>query len=200
MSCLSAVQQDAVLESHAGALPVADGLQEGCPRGQSEPKRAVGKTVGSAYVGSNPTPATTSENGPLAAETRPGGSFASCHAMYQGVSPRVDTEQWLRTYRGQGPGGTSGACNRSLCRFRGDGRNARWQLRRLWPGSARSMRLCDCWLHLRLDALRPGGARSRPWNPWPTPLFPGCGTWRVACGLAGSRRHKSRLRLDEPRA
>src|SRR6266700_1143177 len=26
------------------------------------------KTVGSAYVGSNPTPATTSENGPLAAE------------------------------------------------------------------------------------------------------------------------------------
>jgi hypothetical protein len=33
------------------------------------------KTVGSAYVGSNPTPATTCENGPLAAETRPGGPF-----------------------------------------------------------------------------------------------------------------------------
>ena len=31
---------------------------------------AVCKTVGSAYVGSNPTPATTSENAPLAAETR----------------------------------------------------------------------------------------------------------------------------------
>jgi len=42
------------------------------------------KTVGSAYVGSNPTPATTSENGPLAAETRPGGPFLYCHAMYQG--------------------------------------------------------------------------------------------------------------------
>jgi hypothetical protein len=34
------------------------------------------KTVGSAYVGSNPTPATTCENGPLAAETRPAGRFA----------------------------------------------------------------------------------------------------------------------------
>src|SRR3984885_210019 len=37
------------------------------------------KTVGSAYVGSNPTPATTPattcKNGPLAAETRPGGPF-----------------------------------------------------------------------------------------------------------------------------
>ena len=36
---------------------------------------AVCKTVGSAYVGSNPTPATTCENGPLAAETRPGAPF-----------------------------------------------------------------------------------------------------------------------------
>jgi len=33
------------------------------------------KTVGSAYVGSNPTPATTSENGPRTAETRSGGRF-----------------------------------------------------------------------------------------------------------------------------
>ena len=32
--------------------------------------RAVCKTVGSAYVGSNPTPATTCENGPLAANCR----------------------------------------------------------------------------------------------------------------------------------
>ena len=76
----------------------------------------VCKTVGSAYVGSNPTPATTCENGPLAAETRPGGPFPSCHAMYQGVSPWVDAWQWLRTYSGQRPGGTSGAYNRSLCR------------------------------------------------------------------------------------
>ena len=77
------------------------------------------KTVGSAYVGSNPTPATTCENGPLAAETRPGGPFSSCHAMYQGVSPWVDARQWLRTYSGQRPGKTSGAYNRSLLRFVG---------------------------------------------------------------------------------
>ena len=56
----------------------------------------VCKTVGSAYVGSNPAPA-TSENGPLAAETRPGGPFPSCRAVYQGVSPRAER-----------PGGTSG--------------------------------------------------------------------------------------------
>src|SRR5206468_12437850 len=80
---------------------------------------AVCKTVGSAYVGSNPTPATTCENGPLAAETRPGGPFRSCHAMYQRVSLRVDARQWLRTYSGQRPGGTSGSYNRSLRRSGG---------------------------------------------------------------------------------
>src|SRR6266702_6146983 len=78
------------------------------------PKGAVCKTVGSAYVGSNPTPDTTSENGPLAAETRPGGPFPSCHAVYQGVSPWVDAWQCPRTYSGQRPGGTSGAQNRLL--------------------------------------------------------------------------------------
>lgn len=39
------------------------------------PKGAVCKTVGSAYVGSNPTPATTCGNGPLAADTRQAGRF-----------------------------------------------------------------------------------------------------------------------------
>ena len=73
------------------------------------------KTVGSAYVGSNPTPATPWENGPLAAETRPGGPFSSCHHVYQHVSLRVDAWQWLRTYGVQRPGGTSGPHNRSLC-------------------------------------------------------------------------------------
>src|SRR6266702_5392318 len=77
---------------------------------------AVCKTVGSAYVGSNPTPATTCENGPLAAETRPGGPFPSCHATYQGASLRVDAWQCARTYGVQRPGKTSGAYNRSLYR------------------------------------------------------------------------------------
>ncbi len=80
------------------------------------PKGAVCKTVGSAYVGSNPTPATTWENGPLAAETRPGGPFPSRHVVYQCVSPRVDAWQCARTYGVQRPGKTSGAYNRSLCR------------------------------------------------------------------------------------
>src|SRR6266568_8158590 len=80
---------------------------------------AVCKTVGSAYVGSNPTPATTCENGPLAAETRPGGPFPSCHAMYQHASLWVDAWQCARTYGVQRPGKTSGACNRSLCPFGG---------------------------------------------------------------------------------
>src|SRR6201995_2938624 len=39
------------------------------------PKGTVCKTVGSAYVGSNPTPATTCGNGPLAANSRAGGPF-----------------------------------------------------------------------------------------------------------------------------
>ena len=45
------------------------------------PKGAVCKTVGSAYVGSNPTPATTCENGPLAANSRASGPFPSCPAV-----------------------------------------------------------------------------------------------------------------------
>src|ERR1700692_2373483 len=42
------------------------------------PKGTVCKTVGSAYVGSNPTPATTCENGPLAGNSRPCGPFLLC--------------------------------------------------------------------------------------------------------------------------
>ena len=77
------------------------------------------KTVGSAYVGSNPTPATTCENGPPAAEPRPGGPFPSRHAMYQDVSRWVDAWQCPRTYSGQRPGKTSGSYNRSLWRSGG---------------------------------------------------------------------------------
>src|SRR6478672_6613702 len=78
------------------------------------PKGAVCKTVGSAYVGSNPTPATTCENGPPAAETRSAGRFLIVTVCIS-VSPWVGAPQRLRTYSGQRPGGTSGAYNRSLC-------------------------------------------------------------------------------------
>src|SRR6202451_2154515 len=56
------------------------------------PKGAVCKPVGSAYVGSNPTPATTCENGPLAANSRAGGRFFS-------VPVCVTLERW-RPLRG----------------------------------------------------------------------------------------------------
>jgi hypothetical protein len=39
------------------------------------------KTVGSAYVGSNPTPATRCENAPLAAISRASGAFRLCPAV-----------------------------------------------------------------------------------------------------------------------
>ena len=68
---------------------------------------AVCKTVGSAYVGSNPTPATTWENGLLAAETQPGGPFPSCRAVYQGATLRIDAWQYPRTYGVQRPGKTA---------------------------------------------------------------------------------------------
>ena len=44
----------------------------------SDRRRAVCKTVGSAYVGSNPTPATTCEDGPLAGISRLCGPFFLC--------------------------------------------------------------------------------------------------------------------------
>jgi hypothetical protein len=40
--------------------------------------RNVCKTVGSAYVGSNPTPATRCEDAPLAANSLAGGAFLLC--------------------------------------------------------------------------------------------------------------------------
>jgi len=52
-------------------------LFSGTSLGQEE--RVV--TVGSAYVGSNPTPATTCENAPLAANSRAGGAFLLCPFM-----------------------------------------------------------------------------------------------------------------------
>jgi len=45
-----------------------------------EGERSV-KTVGSAYVGSNPTPATTCRNGPLAGNSRLCGPFLLCPVM-----------------------------------------------------------------------------------------------------------------------
>src|SRR5215471_16207653 len=59
------------------------------------------KTVGSAYVGSNPTPATTCENGPWAAETRPGGPFLLCPVMCHLVSLWTAVLRCPRTHSGR---------------------------------------------------------------------------------------------------
>jgi hypothetical protein len=67
------------------------------------PKGAVCKTVGSAYVGSNPTPATTCENGPLAADSRLCGPFVLCPAVCHLVTPRATMSRCPRTYSGRRP-------------------------------------------------------------------------------------------------
>jgi len=76
--------------------------------------QAVCKTVGLAYDGSNPSPATTSENGP-----RPGVSPASqtvvrCVILCHGRSGDVAAPRWLRTYSGRIRGWRSGSPNRLL--------------------------------------------------------------------------------------
>jgi len=62
---------------------------------------AVCKTVGSAYVGSNPTPATTCENGPLAGKSRLCGPFLLCPVMCHLVALRAAVSRCPRTYSGR---------------------------------------------------------------------------------------------------
>ena len=64
-------------------------------------RREVCKTVGSAYVGSNPTPATTCENGPFAANSRAGGPFLLCPVMCHLVALRTVMLRCPRTHSGR---------------------------------------------------------------------------------------------------
>jgi hypothetical protein len=70
-------------------------------RGVTRAERAGCKTVGSAYVGSNPTPATTCEDGPLAANSRLGGPFFLCAAMSHLVALRTALSRCPRTHSGR---------------------------------------------------------------------------------------------------
>ena len=65
------------------------------------PKGAVCKTVGSAYVGSNPTPATTCVNGPLARNSRLCGPFLLCPVVCHLVALRAAVSRCPRTYSGR---------------------------------------------------------------------------------------------------
>ena len=73
--------------------------------GQRRVTRAEGetvcKTVGSAYVGSNPTPATTCENGPLAGNSRLCGPFLLCPVVCHLVALRAGVSRCPRTYSGR---------------------------------------------------------------------------------------------------
>jgi hypothetical protein len=64
-------------------------------------RREVCKTVGSAYVGSNPTPATTCEDGPLAGNSRASGPFLLCPAACHLVALRVGVSRCPRTHSGR---------------------------------------------------------------------------------------------------
>src|ERR1700757_5222580 len=75
------------------------------------PKGAVCKTVGSAYVGSNPTPATTCKNAPLAANSRAGGAFFCGPVVGQLVSLWTVMLRCPRTHSGR----ASGPLGRSVC-------------------------------------------------------------------------------------
>src|ERR1700729_3984186 len=72
----SPLRTDASRTAAAGVEPrAAYALVNGVRLGR---RRATCKTVGSGYVGSNPTFATTSENGPLAGNSRLCGPFLLC--------------------------------------------------------------------------------------------------------------------------
>ena len=64
-------------------------------RGYVEVQAGAGcKTVGSAYVGTNPTPATTCRNGPLAGISRLCGPFLLCPMVCHLVALRAAVSRW----------------------------------------------------------------------------------------------------------
>src|SRR5450756_501134 len=85
----------AILLSAAAAAAAAHGRLPEWPKG------TVCKTVGSAYVGSNPTPATRCGNGPLAANSRASGAFLLCPVACHLVALRVGVSRCPRTYSGR---------------------------------------------------------------------------------------------------
>jgi hypothetical protein len=143
-------------------------------------RRAVCKTVGSAYVGSNPTPATTCGNGPPAAETRPAGRFllvtpciAVCHreSMCRGVHGRI--ADGVRAAR------TVGAHRR---RFHGRPRTGR-------PGGI-----------FRTRPKLLSRACMRVWSPAGFGVFRGCGRGAGrAGGVIGGRERDGAGRAERAR-
>jgi hypothetical protein len=94
----------------AARNPTSERVRAG-QRGVTRAERAGCKTVGSAYVGSNPTPATTCENAPLAANSRAGGAFLLGPMVGRLVTLWTVMLRCPRTYSGQ----PSVRLGRSLC-------------------------------------------------------------------------------------
>jgi hypothetical protein len=103
------------------------------------------------------TPATTCENGPLAADTRPGGPFPSCPAVCHRVrrrswrSDRYGHIDWAPDCRASRLAGSSPCCSRQAG----------------WPCSYPRSRRAGCRIGPRhlIEALRRGpGVRRRHWD------------------------------------
>jgi len=148
-------------------------------RGVTRTGGACCKTVGSAYVGSNPTPATTCEDGPLAGNSRLCGPFLLCPVVCHLVALRAAVSRCPRTYSGRDPCPSTVGAHRRL--FHGRSRTSDY-LR--WP-----------FLYLACTCRVPGGndAGQRPdvpgreqsaygaagrGTPGGTGGRPGAGTWQ----------------------
>src|SRR5689334_5253367 len=107
------------------------------------PKGAVCKTVGSAYVGSNPTPATRCENAPLAATSRAGGAFLLCPVVCHLVALWTVMLRRPRTHSGRAsvPSLPQG---RSVCAVVAVGAH-----RRRFQGQPRKGRACGVFRYVR---------------------------------------------------
>jgi hypothetical protein len=84
--------------------------------------QAVCKTVGSAYDGSNPSPATRCGNGPLAANSRASGPFLLCPSVCHLVALLTAVSRHPRTHSGRNPGRQDGRRNRGFPRTARTGR------------------------------------------------------------------------------
>jgi hypothetical protein len=128
---------------------------------------AVCKTVGSAYVGSNPTPATTCEDGPLAGDSRLCGPFFLCPVVCRLVSLRGAVSRCPRTYSGRDP------CPRTVGAHH-----------RCFHGRPRTGRVGAVFCGLAGADGGDGGQARAGWRPWyPGPLR---GCVRPPAGNPGS--------------
>jgi len=150
------------------------------------------KTVGFAYPGSNPGPATTCGNAPPAADSRLRGAFLRCLMVCHLGAVQATVLRWARTHSGprpvvRGPGRRTDPA----IKIHGPGRWERYAGRRLrsgvrgWSLVVRGRRQQDgCWRYPGMDTRAAMACAGRPGLTLCPPGFPG---WPgpQACVLAG---------------